>query len=36
MDQINEDMEVRDEELLKLRIKIRQVDLEKDRLEGEI
>jgi hypothetical protein len=29
-------MEVRDEEILKLRIKIRQEDLEREKLEGQI
>jgi predicted RNase H-like nuclease (RuvC/YqgF family) len=36
MDEINTDMEVRDEEILKLRIKIRQEDLEREKLEGQI
>ena len=36
MDDINTDMEMRDEEILKVRIKIRQVDIEKDKLEAQI
>ena len=36
MDEINTDMEARDEEILKLRIKIRQEDLEREKLEGQI
>ena len=36
MSDINVDMEVRDEEILKVRIKIRQADIEKERLEAQI
>jgi chromosome segregation ATPase len=36
MDDINADMEVRDEEILKVRIRIRQMDIEKDKLEAQM
>jgi hypothetical protein len=36
MSDINVDMEVRDEEILKVCIKIRQADIEKERLEAQI
>ncbi len=36
MSEINEDMQKRDEELLKVRIKMSQVDMERQRLEGEV
>ena len=36
IDDINEDMQRRDEELLKVRIQMTQVDLEKQKLESEL
>lgn len=34
--EINEDMQRRDEELLKVRIRMTQVDMERQKLEGEL
>ena len=36
IDTINTDLSVRDEEVLKMRIKIRQVDMEREKLEAEL